>query len=35
MALTRKALEERGPALVALADRGEGEGMPYWANNPF
>jgi len=35
MASTRTTPEGRGPALVALWDRGKGEGMPYWANNPF
>jgi hypothetical protein len=34
-ASTRTTLEGRGPALVALSDRGKGEGMPYWANYPF
>lgn len=35
MASTRTTPEGRGPALVALWDRGKGEGMPSWANNPF
>lgn len=34
MASTRTTPEGRGPALVALWDRGKGEGMPYWANHP-
>ncbi len=35
MALTKTTLEGRGPTLVALANRGKGEGMPNWANHPF
>lgn len=35
MVATRTPPEGRGPALVALWDRGKGEGMPYWANYPF
>jgi hypothetical protein len=35
MAPTRTTPEGSGPALVVLWDRGKGEGMPYWANDPF
>jgi hypothetical protein len=34
MAPNKTTLEERGPALVTLADRGKGEGMPFGANYP-
>jgi hypothetical protein len=35
MASTRTTLEGRGPALVVLADRGKGKGMPLGASYPF
>jgi hypothetical protein len=35
MVATKTPPEGRGPALVVLAERGKGEGMPYWADYPF
>jgi hypothetical protein len=35
MVVTKTPPEGRGPALVVLAQRGKGEGMPQWANYLF